>query len=82
MEQEDSVLCILITTGGLLVTMAMGILSELMVKHGYVRTGEFKSLPTNRYVIDCRYDKEAIKYFMYLCENIFKKDDYSGMVGG
>lgn len=46
------------------------------------KDGEFKSLPTSRYMIDCRDDKEAIKYFMYLCENIFEKDDYSGMVGG
>lgn len=44
--------------------------------------GEYESLPTNRYTIYCKDDKEAIKYFMYLCENIFEKDDYSGMVGG
>lgn len=82
MEQEDSVLCILITTGGLLVTMAMGIFVGANGEAWVCKDGEFKSLPTNRYVIDCRYDKEAIKYFMYLCENIFEKDDYSGMVGG
>lgn len=44
--------------------------------------GEYEPLPTDRYTIDCKDDKEAIEYFMYLCENIFEKDDYSGMVGG
>lgn len=82
MEQEDSVLCILITTGGLLVTMTMGIFVGANGEAWVCKDGEFKSLPTNRYVIDCRYDKEAIKYFMHLCENIFEKDDYSDMVGG